>query len=90
MTDSTIHKAWTLDAKEAAALLGVARSTFLSQHSANKTPKPVRIGRRTLWIANELRAWLDAGCPNRERWEQQWDQQKVVCRSRLSAYRSNK
>ncbi len=81
MRKPSINQAWTLDSKQAAALLGVARSTFLSQHSAGKTPKPVRIGRRTLWIADELRAWLDAGCPPRERWEQQ----KVIRNARLFA-----
>lgn len=80
MSDPSINQPWTLDAKQAAALLGVARSTFLSQHSAGKTPKPVRIGRRTLWIADELRAWLESGCPSRERWEQQ----KVLRKPRLS------
>ena len=81
MSDPTINQAWTLSAKQAAAVLGVARSTFLSQHSAGRTPNPVRIGGRTLWIADELRAWLDAGCPVRERWEQQ----KVIRKPRLTA-----
>jgi predicted DNA-binding transcriptional regulator AlpA len=81
MPDPTINQVWTLNSKQAAALLGVARSTFLSQHSAGMTPRPVRIGRRTLWIAAELRAWLEAGCPSRERWEQQ----KVIRKPRLTA-----
>jgi hypothetical protein len=32
-------------------------------------PRPMRIGRATLWRTEELRAWVDAGCPRREQWE---------------------
>ncbi len=69
MPESPANPCWTLDAKEAAALLGIARSTFLSQHSAGRLPAPVHIGRRTLWLKDELRAWLEAGGPPRDRWE---------------------
>jgi predicted DNA-binding transcriptional regulator AlpA len=69
MPDGSTNSCWTLDAKGAAALLGIARSTFLSQHSAGRLPAPVRIGRRTLWLKDELRAWLEAGGPPRDRWE---------------------
>jgi hypothetical protein len=29
----------------------------------------MRIGRATLWRADELRAWVEAGCPRRAEWE---------------------
>lgn len=59
-----------LDAREASRMLGVSRSTWLSLRAAGRTPRPVRIGRRTLWRIDELKAWVDAGCPPLHRWEQ--------------------
>jgi hypothetical protein len=29
----------------------------------------MRIGRSTLWRADELREWVVAGCPRRQQWE---------------------
>jgi predicted DNA-binding transcriptional regulator AlpA len=57
-----------LDARAAARLCGVSRSHFLAMHSAGKVPLPVRLGRRTLWRGAELAAWIEAGCPARDRW----------------------
>ena len=57
-----------LDARAAARLCGVSRSHFLAMHSAGKIPMPIRLGRRTLWRGAELAAWIEAGCPSRERW----------------------
>jgi predicted DNA-binding transcriptional regulator AlpA len=58
-----------IDAKGAAALCGICRTTWLSLCSAGKTPEPIRLGRRVLWRLDELRAWLDAGCPARHNWQ---------------------
>ena len=55
-----------LSADQAAHLSGVSRRTWWSLHAAGKTPLPVRLGRRTLWRAAELAAWIAAGCPARE------------------------
>jgi len=30
---------------------------------------PVRLGRKVLWVTDELRRWLAAGAPPRLRWE---------------------
>ena len=33
-------------------------------------PKPVRLGRRVVWRVEELKAWVDAGCPPLHKWDQ--------------------
>lgn len=53
---------------EAARLCGINRSTWWRLHSAGRVPAPVRLGRRTLWRADELRRWVAGGCPPRQRW----------------------
>ena len=61
-----------LDAREDSRLCGVSKRTWWALHSAGKCPLPVRLGRRTLWPAegpHGLRAWIEAGCPARDRWE---------------------
>jgi len=54
---------------EAARLCGVSERTWWTLHAGGRCPLPVRLGRRTLWRADELPAWIAAGCPARDRWQ---------------------
>ncbi|GIW78768.1 MAG: hypothetical protein KatS3mg105_0575 [Gemmatales bacterium] len=56
-------------AKQAAAMCGKSLRTWRSWDAAGWIPRPVRIGRSTLWRLDELREWIEAGCPRREEWE---------------------
>lgn len=58
-------------AKQAAALCGKALRTWRAWDAAGWIPRPVRVGRSTLWRTAELRAWISAGCPRRSEWESQ-------------------
>jgi len=66
MTDSPM----LLDARQAAAQLGVSRSMFWTLHDSGKVPCPVRLSARVVrWRRDELAAWVAAGCPKRSDWE---------------------
>jgi predicted DNA-binding transcriptional regulator AlpA len=56
-------------AKKAADLCGKSLRTWRAWDAAGWIPRPVRIGRSTLWRLGELKAWAGAGCPRREEWE---------------------
>jgi len=56
-------------AKQAAAMCGKSLRTWRSWDAAGWIPRPVRIGRSTLWRTDELREWVAAGCPRRQEWE---------------------
>jgi predicted DNA-binding transcriptional regulator AlpA len=56
-----------LSAKEAAAICGKSPRTWRSWDAAGWIPRPVRIGRSTLWRADELRDWVRSGCPQPRR-----------------------
>jgi predicted DNA-binding transcriptional regulator AlpA len=43
-------------------------STLYAWDQEGRIPQPIRIGVRTYWRGDELRDWIDAGCPCRERW----------------------
>ena len=58
-------------AKQAAAMCGKSLRTWRSWDAGGLIPRPVRIGRSTLWRVDELREWTKAGCPRREEWEAQ-------------------
>jgi predicted DNA-binding transcriptional regulator AlpA len=58
-----------LSARQAATICGKSLRTWRTWHSAGWIPRPVRIGRSTLWRADELREWVAAGCPRRAEWE---------------------
>jgi predicted DNA-binding transcriptional regulator AlpA len=56
-------------ARVAARICGKALRTWRTWDAAGRIPRPIRIGRSTLWRAEELRAWVAAGCPCRREWE---------------------
>lgn len=58
-----------LDAKDAAATLGIGERFFWAMHSSGELgPLPIRLGKRTLWSRFELTDWVKARCPRREEW----------------------
>jgi len=62
-----------LDAAQAAALVGVSVRTWWSWSSAGQVPLPIlRRGRIVRWQLrgpHGLLAWIEAGCPPRDRWQ---------------------
>ena len=57
-----------VDAKRLAGLLGQSLRTIRTWDAAGKLPQPLRIGGRVVWRLAEIRAWLEAGAPNRTTW----------------------
>ena len=58
-----------VSARTTAALCEKSLRTWRTWDAAGWIPRPVRIGRSTLWRLDELREWVAAGCPRREEWE---------------------
>ena len=56
-------------ADQASAMLGVSKAHFYRMHNAGRIPLPVRLGGAVRWRRAELLAWIDAGMPNRQRWQ---------------------
>lgn len=56
--------------KDTAAFLGMSRSTIDRHDKTGAIPRPVRIGNGRRWRRDELRRWIEAGSPSRERWEE--------------------
>ena len=48
---------------------GKSARTWRTWHALGHIPRPVKIGRSTLWRADELQDWVAAGCPGRDAWE---------------------
>ena len=58
-----------LNASDAATLLGVGRSHFYAMHSSGRLgPMPIAFGKRKVWRVEELRDWVRAKCPARDKW----------------------
>jgi predicted DNA-binding transcriptional regulator AlpA len=57
-----------LNARQSAELCGLSEATWWRLHAAAKCPAPVKIGKSTRWRVEELRAWTEAGCPDRQTW----------------------
>ncbi len=58
-----------VDAKKLAAMLSTSVRTIRTWDAAGKLPAPVKVGGRTLWYLPEVRAWLQAGAPDRPAWD---------------------
>src|SRR5262249_31210835 len=56
-------------ARQAASMCGKSLRTWRTWDAAGWIPRPIRIGRSTLWRADELRDWIATGCPRRAEWE---------------------
>jgi predicted DNA-binding transcriptional regulator AlpA len=63
------HSPLLLTARKSAAICGKSLRTWRTWDSAGLIPQPIRIGRSTLWRADELREWVAARCPRRADWE---------------------
>ena len=57
-----------LDARRLAESLGISTRHLESLLATGQLPLPVRLGRRRVWPVDEVRAWLEAGAPPRDRW----------------------
>ena len=57
------------DAQALACALSVSLRTIRAMDVAGELPRPVRLRRRLVWAADEIRAWLAAGAPRRAEWE---------------------
>ena len=59
-----------LDARHAAALLALGRTTLFKLDAAAKIPSAIRLGGRLVrWRRADLVRWIEAGCPSREEFE---------------------
>lgn len=58
-----------VDSKGAAALLGICRAHWMRLVAQGAAPQGVLLGKARRWPLAELREWIEAGCPPRERWQ---------------------
>lgn len=58
-----------VDADTVAKLLSISKSSLHAFNATGQLPKPVRLGRAVRWNLEELKAWVNCGCPSRYRWE---------------------
>jgi len=61
-----------LSTREVAKLLRVSDRTLFRMHTEGEMPKPIRIGRAVRWGRDEIKAWVDNGCPPVSEWS--WPQ----------------
>jgi len=55
---------------EAAAMIGISQSHLFAMQRVGKFgPRAIRLGRSRRFLVAEIRDWLQAGAPPRQRWE---------------------
>ena len=58
-----------LTAKAVGEMLSLSKRQIFRLKSSGKIPAPVRIGGSVRWVGSEISAWIQAGTPDRERWQ---------------------
>ena len=61
--------ALTVNAKGVAAMLGVSVRQVWRLHATGRLPRAIRLGNCVRWRRAEIEAFVEAGCPMREKWE---------------------
>lgn len=69
MNERTISQKLALPAAEVAKLLTVSERHVSALNASGRLPRPIKLGRSVRWPVDELRAWLAAGAPSRDKWE---------------------
>ena len=62
-------QALAFSGKELAMRLGISLRHCRRLDSSGRLPKPIRLGRSVLWPVAEIKDWMAAGAPDRQRWE---------------------
>jgi predicted DNA-binding transcriptional regulator AlpA len=63
-SDELVTSPELLKADEAAAMAGVGTRSWWRFVSAGAAPRPVHIGKCTRWRRDDIRNWIDSGCPS--------------------------
>jgi excisionase family DNA binding protein len=56
-----------IDTREVSKLLSVSSRKIWSMQVSGRMPAPIRIGRAVRWSYEEIKEWVAAGCPPREK-----------------------
>lgn len=63
-------EALTLNASQAAELIGISSRTLGTMRRNGEIPAPVKVHRRNRWRRAELEQWIRAGCPAADTWKE--------------------
>jgi prophage regulatory protein len=55
-----------IPAEQFARLMQISTRTLWRLVSAGRVPEPVRIGGSVRWRLDQVKQWIDSGCPPRE------------------------
>ena len=66
---SVVQSPLAYSAQQLADRLGASLRHIRRLDSAQKIPRPIRLGRSVRWPVAEIENWMAAGAPDRQRWE---------------------
>ena len=67
---TTTHERLLVSAEVAAHLLSISKASFYAMKAASRLPAPVHFGRMVRWNVEELRQWVNCGCPAWWQWKE--------------------
>ena len=70
--DPSVHHPITpllLTVKQVAKLLGISERHAYKLDASGRLPRSIKLGKSVRWRREELERWVEAGSPDRARWE---------------------
>lgn len=55
-----------VDARAAAHLCGCGLSLWYELSASGRTPEPIKLNSKKLWLYDQLQLWVKSGCPSRD------------------------
>ncbi len=68
-TESACAEGLLIDINSVATMLGRSPRSISRDDSAGRMPKSIKLGGAKKWRQAEIREWIAAGCPSRQKWE---------------------
>lgn len=62
LSEERCHQARFLRLKNVEELVGLKKSKIYQLISERRFPKPYKVGQTSLWLANEVNAWILEAC----------------------------
>ncbi len=66
---ASVSQPIAVDAPGVARLLGISERMVRKLNLRGELPRAARLGRRRVWLVEELKLWMRIGCPHRDLWE---------------------
>lgn len=64
----SVNVGLVVDSREVSKMLKLSERKIWSMRKEGRMPEPLQLGQSIRWSRDEIEAWIEAGCPHRDKW----------------------